>query len=255
MTRAILIVSMGTKHLDALENTTMRLEQRIREEFPGYKVYHAFASERILNIMNSMEQGKYYNITETLEQMEADGMEEVLIQPAFLINGIEHERLQEKICPFRKRFKKLFIGKPLLSETDDYKKTIHAVVSEVELQEDEALILIGRGTEHHSNSAYPALEYMAHVLGYTRVFVGTIGGFPNFQNVLAKLELSGYKKVRLMPFLFVVGMNVKKSIAGEVDSWKSELVQRGYEVTAMEQGLGEIEAIQKLFLEHLEDFF
>lgn len=255
MKRGILIVSMGTKHLETLEHTTMELEKKIRENFSGYLVYHAYASERILNIMNSMGQGTYSNITETLEQMAADGIEEVWIQPAFLIHGIEYERLQKKIAPFHNRFQKLFVGKPLLNETDDYKKTIHAVVSEVELEENEALVLIGRGTEHHSNSAYPALEYVAHMLGYTRVFVGTIGGFPSFKNVLAKLELSGYKKVRLMPFLYVVGINVKKSIAGETDSWKSELVMRGYEVSAMEQGLGEIESIQNLFIEHLEEFF
>ena len=255
MTRAILIVSMGTKHLETLENTTFRLECRVREEYPDYRIYHAFANERILNIMNSLGQGSYFSITETLEQMVADGVEEVLIQPAFLIHGIEHERMTEKIRPYEARFQKLYIGKPLLSETDDYKKTIHAVVSAVELEDDEALILIGRGTEHHSNSAYPALEYMAHMLGYTRVFVGTVGGFPSFQNVLVKLELSGYQKVRLMPFLFVVGMNVKKSISGETDSWKSELMKRGYEVNAMEQGLLEIPAIQTLFLEHLEDYF
>lgn len=253
MTKGILIVSMGTKHLEALENTTMRLEQRAAKMFPDYIVYHAFSSHRILNIMNSMGQGTYYNITETLEKMEADGIEEVLIQPAFILNGIEHDRLQEKTAPFHGRFKRLRIGKPLLSEHEDYKKTIHAVMSEVDLKEDEVLILVGRGTDHHSNSAYPALEYTAHMLGYTQVMVGTIDGFPNFQNVYAKLQVSGYKKVRLLPFLFVVGNNVQKSIAAETDSWRSKLIERGYEAEAVLKSLGEMEGIQALFLEHLED--
>ena len=51
------------------------------------------------------------------------------------------------------------------------KKTVHAVMEDVDLEEGECLILMGHGTDHHANSAYPALEYTLQALGYDRIHV------------------------------------------------------------------------------------
>ena len=100
-------------------------------------------------------------------------------------------------------FKRIRVGKPLLSSVDDYKKSIHAVMSETELDEDEMLVFMGHGTDHHANSAYPTLEYTFHALGYNQVLVGTVESFPELKNVMAKLEIAEKKKVALMPFMLV----------------------------------------------------
>ena len=127
------------------------------------------------------------------------------------------------------------------------------MMSEVELQEDEMLVLMGHGTEHHANAAYPTLEYTFHTLGYQQVLVGTVESFPELKNVLAKLKISGKKKVLLMPFMIVAGDHAQNDMAGEEDSWMSELTEEGYEVRAQIRGLGEMEGIQNLFLEHIEE--
>ena len=145
------------------------------------------------------------------------------------------------------------MGKPLLSSVDDYKKSIHAVMAETQLEDDEMLVLMGHGTDHHANSAYPTLEYTFHALGYNQVLVGTVESFPELKNVMAKLEISGKKKVVLMPFMLVAGDHAKNDMAGEEDSWKSELEDAGYEVGVIMKGLGEFEGIRKIFTEHLEE--
>ena len=92
-------------------------------------------------------------------------------------------------------FRKVYVGKPLLSSVEDYKKAIHAVMEKTVIGEDEMLVLMGHGTDHHANSAYPTLEYTFHSLGYQQVLVGTVESFPDLRNVMAKLEI-GQKKSR-----------------------------------------------------------
>ena len=77
---------------------------------------------------------------------------------------------------------------------------------------------MGHGTDHHANSAYPTLEYTFHALGYTQVLVGTVESFPELNNVMARLEISGKKKAVLMPFMLVAGDHAKNDMAGEEDS-------------------------------------
>ena len=76
-------------------------------------------------------------------------------------------------------------------------------------------------------------------------------GFPNLQNVQTKLEITGCKKVVLMPFMLVAGDHAKNDMAGEEDSWKSELEENGYEVRVILRGLGEFRGIRKMFAEHI----
>lgn len=251
--KAILAVSFGTSHLDTLDKTIGAIERAIQEHFPEYQLYRAFTSGMIVKKLRTREGLKLYNVREAMEQMAADGIETVLVQPTHIINGMENDRMLEDLLEYAGRFQRVRVGKPLLSSVDDYKKSIHAVMAEVELAEAETLVLMGHGTDHHANSAYPTLEYTFHLLGYRQVLVGTVDGFPDLENVITKLEITGTKKVALMPFMVVAGDHAKNDMAGEDDSWKSELEDAGYEVRVILKGLGELEGIQNLFVEHIQE--
>ena len=251
--KAILTVSFGTSHLDTLETTIGAIERRIAQAFPDYRVARAFTSQMIINKLKRTEDLAVDNVKEALGRLAQEGVERVIVQPTHIINGIENDRMMEDIMEYMDRFQKIKVGKPVLSSVDDYKKAIHAVMAEVDVAEDEMLVLMGHGTEHHANSAYPTLEYTFHALGYQQVLVGTVESFPELKNVMTKLRISGKKKVLLMPFMIVAGDHAKNDMAGEDDSWMSELKEEGYEVRAIIKGLGEMEGIQNLILEHIED--
>ena len=61
------------------------------------------------------------------------------------------------------------------------------------------------------------------------------------------------KTLTLAPLMFVAGDHAKNDMAGEEDSWKSELEEKGYEVRVILKGLGEFEGIRKIFAEHIEE--
>ena len=253
MEKGILVVSFGTSHLDTMKKTISVIEQEISERFQEYRVYRAFTSGMIIRKLKRTENLAVDTVQEALNRMKEDGIEDVIVQPTHIINGVEYDRMMKDLMENMFLFRRIRVGKPLLSSGDDYKKSIHAVMAETQLEDDEVLVLMGHGTDHHANSAYPTLEYTFHALGYNQVLVGTVESFPELKNVMAKLEISGKKKVVLMPFMLVAGDHAKNDMAGEEDSWKSELEDAGYEVRVIMKGLGEFEGIRKIFTEHLEE--
>lgn len=253
MEKGILVVSFGTSHLDTMKKTISVIEQEISERFQEYRVYRAFTSGMIIRKLKRTENLAVDTVQEALNRMKEDGIEDVIVQPTHIINGVEYDRMMKDLMENMFLFRRIRVGKPLLSSVDDYKKSIHAVMAETRLEDDEMLVLMGHGTDHHANSAYPTLEYTFHALGYNQVLVGTVESFPELKNVMAKLEISGKKKVALMPFMLVAGDHAKNDMAGEEDSWKCELEDAGYEVRVIMKGLGEFEGIRKIFTEHLEE--
>ena len=89
--------------------------------------------------------------------------------------------------------------------------------------------------------------------GYKNYYIGTVEAEPSLEDVLAKVKEGSYKKVVLEPLMIVAGDHANNDMAGdEEDSWKTAFEGAGYEVTCLVRGLGEMEAIQQLFVEHAQ---
>lgn len=247
------MVSFGTSHPDAIAKTIEVIEQEAAQRYPDCCVYRAFTSGMVIRRLKRRENLQIETVSEALDHMAADGVEEAIVQPTLMINGVEHDRMTEALIEHMGCFHRICVGKPLLSGVEDYKKAIHAVMAETEVREDEVLVLMGNGTDHYANSAYAMLEYTFHALGYHQVLVGTLESFPDLRTVRTKLEISGKRKVMLMPFMLTAGKHAKKDMAGAEESWKSELEAAGYEVRTVMKGLGEFCGIRRIFLEHLEE--
>ena len=219
--------------------------------------------EMVVSEEKTESRWEYFSISEALEQMMADGIEEVFIQPTHLLRGLETEKMEEQL---KSSILKIHIAEPLFSTKEDYIQTLHTILDEVSLEEDEALLLIGHGTTHSANNTYQNLEYTAYVQGYRNVFVGTMEGGKSQRMTLRKLSASGYRKIRLMPLLFVAGYHAKKDILEGEGSWKNILEEAGYEVKVVWEisscresqspfkmkGLGEYQGIRNIFIRHIE---
>ncbi len=93
-------------------------------------------------------------------------------------------------------------------------------------------------------------------LGYDNVFIGTVEGEPEetaCENVIAAVKEAGYTKVILRPLMVVAGDHANNDMAGDDDdSWKSQFVASGNfeSVDCQIAGLGEIDAIQQIYVAH-----
>lgn len=254
MKKAILAVSFGTSHLDTLDRTIGAVERELSESFPERKLYRAFTSGMIIRKLKTTLNMEIMNVAEAADQMLLDGVTDVLVQPTHIINGIEYEKMAEQLLPYKEKFQRLEIGAPLLSAVGDYHEAVQVIMEECGLMEEETLVLMGHGTEHHTNAVYPALDYAFWANGFPNVVVGTVEGFPEIDEVLKKLKERNAGKLLLMPFMIVAGDHAKNDMAGEEeDSWKSILEKEGYQVRVCLKGLGEMEGIRGMFSRHLKE--
>ncbi len=249
----ILVVSFGTSYEETRKKTIDAIENRIRENFKDYKVYRAFTSKIILKKLKQSGMN-VYSVKEALEAMIKNGItEEIIIQPTHVINGIENEFMLDEVEKYKKCFKKIKYGNPLLTRTEDYEELAKIIKNTYPVEEKEALVLMGHGSEHYSNSAYPAFEYVLKNMGFGNIFVGTVEGYPSLEEVKMQLKKEKMQKACLVPMMIVAGDHANNDMAGKNDSWRAELEQEGYPVRYWLKGLGEIREVQDMFVKHVKE--
>ncbi|WP_042349359.1 sirohydrochlorin cobaltochelatase [Bacillus massiliigorillae] len=250
MKKAILVVSFGTNYAETRERTIGACENKIREAFPDYDVYRAFTSNMVINKLAKRDGIHVDTVEVALLKLESLGYEEVIIQSLHIIHGEEYEKIITQAQSFQNKFSRLIIGEPLLQNYDDYVMTIAALVSQMPvLQSDEAVVLMGHGTEHYSFSAYACLD---HMLRDTPIYLGCVESYPSLDIIMAELEEDHKKKVHLMPFMLVSGDHAINDMASDnKDSWKTQLMGEGFETVCYLQGLGENPAIQAQFVNRI----
>ena len=126
-------------------------------------------------------------------------------------------------------------------------------------ENDVSFVFMGHGTSHTAKVSYSQMQTQMGVLGYENVFVGTVEGEPeetSCEAVIEAVQKAGYKKVILRPLMVVAGDHANNDMAGEDDdSWKSMFEASGSfeSVDTQISGLGEINAIQQLYVAHIAD--
>lgn len=250
--KALLVVSFGTSFSKTRAKTIDQIEKDLAEAFPDYQMYRAWTSNIIIAKILRRDGIKIPNVKEAMEQMLADGVREVLVQPTHLVNGIENERMKGDVRTYESAFASVSFGEPLLSSTEDQEKAIRAVMAEfTELTKDQAVVFMGHGTTHYVNSVYAALDYMMKDLGYAHAFLGTVEAYPSLETLMKKVGELHPSKVILAPFMVVAGDHAIHDMSGEdEDSWRSRFEAAGFRVACVMKGLGEYSGIRKIYVEH-----
>jgi len=253
--KAILVVSFGTSYPETREKTIDRIEHDITCSHPDYKLYRAWTSKMILKKIRIRDGIHIPNVKEAMEKMIADGIQQLVVQPTHVINGIENDLMIEDILAYAEYFDKIRFGTPLLTTAEDHRETIQAVRSEWEhLPVDEALVLMGHGTTHHSNAVYAALDYTFKDMGYENIFLGTVEAYPTITTLLKQVQIYRPARIHLAPFMIVAGDHAQHDMTGDdPKSWYSQFRNAGYEVACHLKGLGEYKGIRNIFLHHIED--
>lgn len=243
---SVLMVHFGTTFDDTRKNTIDAVNDEAKKEFPDMEIREAYTSRIIMRRLKERGIVKD-NPAEALDKLAKEGYTHIIVQPTNIINGIESKTLEQQLEMYKDKFKEIRTGSALLSTPEDYKAVAKIINKEVgELADDEAVVLVGHGTHDSGNAAYPAMDYTAKSMGY-KFYVGTIEGFPEFDDVVRGLKKDNIKKVILMPFMFVAGDHANNDIA--VD-WKEELEKEGFTVEVKLTSLGMMENIRKMFIEH-----
>lgn len=259
--KALVVISFGTSHIDTRKKTIEACENMLKEEFAHMDFYRAWTSKMIIRKLKKRDNEDIMYPDELLEKLYLEGYKEVYIQSLHIICGEEYHKLMNIVSKYKDKFDKIILGRPLLSNLDDYDMMADFIskVVEIDLKEDKknnvkaATVYMGHGTEHSSHSAYAALEYRLRRKEVPS-YIATVEGHPSIEDLLFFLKKDGIKKIHLRPLLLVAGDHAKNDMAGdEEDSWKNILEKEGFEVEIHLEGLGEFKEIQKKFVYNIRE--
>ena len=152
-------------------------------------------------------------------------------------------------------FEKVAIGEPLLTSDADFQAVAEAIVAATAEYDDgeTAICFMGHGTEADSNSVYAKIQQVLTDGGHANYFVGTVEASPTLEDVLSLVQAGDYKKVVLRPLMIVAGDHANNDMAGDEEgAWKAAFEDAGYEVITIVEGLGQLEAIQDLLIQHAQ---
>lgn len=253
--RGILVVSFGTSVLRTFKNCIEDTENEIKNEFKEYEVRRAFTSGIIIKKLKSQNKIYIDTVPEALDKMRDEGFREVYVQPLHIMPGDEYDKVVHCINEYQGFFSKLVLGRPVLYRKHDYVIAARALEKQLPLLgQNEAVVLMGHGSSHPSNSSYALFQYVLDDLKMRNTFVATVEGYPEIDNVIPKLKKNNIEKVTLMPFMLVAGDHAVNDMAGEdEDSWQQILKSKGFEVNTYLHGLGENKAFQEIYVQHIRD--
>lgn len=251
--KELLVISFGTSFNDNRQATVGAIEAAMEKAFPDYSVRRGFTSNIIIDHVMSRDGVKIDDVDEALNRAIDNGVKTLVVQPTHLMNGLEYNDLVGQVSEYAESFEQIAMGEPLLTSDDDYAKVIEAITEDTASSDDgeTAIVFMGHGTEADSNQIYATMQEKLTEAGYANYFVGTVEATPSLDDVLAAVEEGDYKKVVLQPLMIVAGDHANNDMAGDEEgSWKTAFEAAGYEVTCNLKGLGELEPIQNLLVEH-----
>lgn len=258
---AMVVMSFGTTYKDTRVKTIDATVDAIKAAHPNTKVITAFTSHIIRDRIQQKEGITYPTPEEALAKLKKDGYTRVALASLDVIPGMEYNYDAAVYNLYKNDFKKMTLGTSLMywmgqeNQTDQVIETLKAVQSQFpKLGKEDGLLIMAHGTPDPSNAYYSVIQDRIHTLGMKNVFIYTVEGTPNLEQVIPQLKLHGIKHVTLMPFMMVAGDHANNDMAGnEPDSHKSILEKEGFKVDTYIHGLGENQNIRNLFVERANE--
>ena len=271
----LLVVSFGTSFNDSRVADIKGIEDALAEANPDWSVRRAFTAQIIINHIQARDGEAIDNMDQALDRAVANGVKNLVVQPTHLMHGAEYDELMEAVDAYKDKFESVKVAEPLLGEVGadasavnaDKKAVAEAITAEAvktagfdtldaAKEDGVAFVFMGHGTSHNAKVSYSQMQAQMKDLGYENVFIGTVEGEPEdtaCENVINAVAEAGYTKVVLRPLMVVAGDHANNDMAGDDDdSWKSMFNASGKfeSVDCQIAGLGEIEAIQNLYVAH-----
>ena len=253
--KELLVVSFGTSFNDSRRLTIGAIESALEKAFPEYAVRRGFTSQIIIDHVAKRDGEIIDNMQEALDREVDNGVKTLVVQPTHLMNGLEYEEMSKAIAQYSDAFEQISIGQPLLTSDEDFQAVAKAITEATADYDDgeTAIVFMGHGTEAESNGVYAKMQQVLTDGGYAHYYVGTVEATPSLDDVLEAVKQGGYKRVVLRPLMVVAGDHANNDMAGdEDDSWKTTFEKAGYEVVCEVEGLGALEAVQQLYVEHAQ---
>ena len=254
----ILVVSFGTSYNDSRHITIGAIEDAIREAYPDYDVRRAFTAQIIIDKLAERDGIVIDNFEQAMDKLVEEGVQKVIVQPTHLMAGYEYTDVLNSLqSNYADKFEAIVLGDPLLTSDEDYSEVVEAICDATAEYDDgqTAICFMGHGTEADSNGDYTHLQQVLTDAGHTSYFVGTVEATPTFDDVVEAAQAAGFTKAVLRPLMVVAGDHANNDMADteDPDSFASKFIAAGFEVECVVEGLGQLVAIDDIYVRHVAD--
>jgi sirohydrochlorin cobaltochelatase len=273
---ALLLVTFGSTWDDPQKTYVTQIEQ-FKKEFPKADIFFSFTSKTCINRWLADTGQEFVTPDLYLESFIQKGYKNVYVQSLHVIPGEEFQLLRDhyvKTCyNFQVRDMKpapapAILGAPLFASQADV-ETVGKILVDTfaeQLKKGEAVAFIGHGNPlvdyAHANVPYAEIEtwmknYGKATYGNDNIFVGTVDDPKMLLDyVIESITAAGFPKdktVNLHPLMTIAGDHANNDMAGDEDSWATELKANGWsKINPVFKGLGDYPAINKIWIDHLK---
>ena len=187
-----------------------------------------------------------------LSKLKENGYTHVSVLATHIIPGFEYEKILNAIDEYKNDFDEIKVSRTFLDETMG-EREVDAIKSYIrtDLKSDEAVVLVGHGTDHAADKYYKEFEGLLRET-VNNSYMISIEGNLVLDDVIKELKEKKFRKIYLYPFLVVAGDHALNDIASDdEDSIKSYLQKNGFEVESFITGLGANERAIELFVDRI----
>lgn len=237
MKKGIIVASFGSSYLDATEKSFDFIKNTVQKEYRDFKVVDSFSSKIVRSILKKRDNIDKFDTNERIEQLKAEGIEDIKILSLYIVPGVEYEKATN-------------FGFPrTLSLLEDQKYYDDILEALNIVEKDEFVILVSHGSPVEANKYYDEFQQYIWDKGFKNVYISSLES--NDKNEIIKKITNN--KVRLLPFLIVAGDHANNDVFGNEDSYLSDLKDMKIEVVEDRKGLGERAGIVDIFLRKLKE--
>jgi len=231
----LVLAAFGTVSDEAAATYDM-IDREIRHKLADTPIFWAYTSRVIRDKVADASGRIRHSPLELLTELAGLGYGKAVVQPLHLLPGHEYHQLRQQ-C--RQSPIPCHVAFPLLTAPQDYHDLADSLAPLIDERTDQAILLIGHGTNHPIWVAYHAIEKIFRQRFGPRIFVGVIDKHPDSTAIPDEIIAAGWSRVCLIPLLFVAGMHFERDVNGSGQhAWRTRLEQAGLEVTCVARGLG-----------------
>lgn len=254
---AVIVLCFGTTHTVAAHAGITPVVRDIQAAYPHMRVEIAFTSHIVVSRLARTQGRNVLLPAEALQKLRQEGYTRVLMISLDIIPGVEYAYKLALWEEYKTSFKQLVLSTPLLywmgqeAQRDDIADFIRAMEPALPPAENHGAVLwLAHGTPHPANAYYSVIQLRLQEILRRQVYLYSVEGWPNLASVLPVLRAQHIQAVTLMPLMLVAGEHARNDMA---TADRRQLERAGFYVRTYLHGLGENEAVRRLFLARVRE--
>lgn len=254
MKKAIINASFGCSIKESREKYIEPIENAVKNNFNGIDCFRVFTSEIIRKKIKREENIEIHNMKTCLQMLKENKYTHIYVSSTHIIPGIEYEKILNAVSEYRDNFDEIKVARTFMNDhMGDKEVDVLKSYVKTGLDNHEAVVLVGHGTDHDSHKYYKQIEALMKKDIYN-LFIVNVEGDTYMEEVINELKENNIRKIYLYPFMLVAGDHALNDIASDhEDSIKTLFIEQDFDVEAFITGLGAQKKAAKLFAERLKE--